>query len=353
MTRRKIPKEIQKAIEKLYGDGLRDFTPEGYREALERLGPQNSTIVKRIRRKLDPWMEQWFPGKEGDWMDTLEGTRIRLALLAENIPLRYDIRRCREILGISQHQFKVTKNHPMWQEITDTVIPGGTRKALERLVVATWLYIHAQVVLGKRVRASYKRILSPEERDSAISSAKIFTPLSRIPKWLRTPNGDFSDVDPLQWAIERLMKRYGLPDHIREEFTIFFLTGNPAWLKNLTPLAVAAMPSENAELTMMIKHIREYTTKDDWDLIWTNYIRPYQKIIWSRRSMRPSGRRGVDISRLQKAVPFAKAVRELEKTPEFLLGDTDLEKVRRSVNDLKKLFAPRKLRRSPESEEKR
>lgn len=364
MTRKKVPKTLDEIVETLTSYGLRDLTPEGYHELLDRTGEQGKTDSRRIQRTIGPLMKQVLPGRSEHWTETLEGTKIRLALLAENVPLRNEMVLCRKLLGISPNQFKVTNSHPMWQRIKKIVVPGGTRKALERIVVATWLNIHSQAVLGKRVRARYKEILSPEERDSAVRTTKIVGPFSRTLQWLRPPGGDFSRIDPFQWVVERLMQRYRLPVHIKEQFTVFFLTLNATWFRDLTPFSVETARLEHEEPSMTIKPISEYMTKDDWDLIWTNYIRPYQKMTWAKRGMRPQGRRGVDPARLTEALPFyqkmeekkigfAEAIRELEEDPGIFLGDTDIEKIRRSVNDLKRLFAPRELKQSPISQRRR
>ncbi len=86
MARREIMRpDIGKALEALYGDGIRDLTAEGYIEAIGHLRKADPAAARRVERLLAPMLkEKLFLRRSRAWHETSEGTRARVVLLPGN-----------------------------------------------------------------------------------------------------------------------------------------------------------------------------------------------------------------------------------------------------------------------------
>ena len=98
---------------------------------------------------------------------------------------------------------------------------------------------------------------------------------------------------------------------------------------------------------MSVREIDEFISKDDWDRVWTQYVRPRQEQLWKRHGMKPQGRKRVDVSRLKKALPLYRKmveadleIRDILAKPPTDPEPPDQETLRRAIRDLQELLAP-------------
>ena len=199
--------------------------------------------------------------------------------------------------------------------------------------------------------------LSLELRQSAEASAHVKLDVDVVPDWFRRPSngpGWYADpVPPIDWAAQCLAERHRLPKRVAPVLTIYILTQNADWLRGLDPLNVEVFEERSPQgdpdaFTISMRELDEFTTKADWDRIWTDYVRPRQERLWQQRGMRPQGRRAGDISRLLTVAPaYRKLVLEGLSVPEVLRqmqGDAepvDQETIRRGIQDLDELLSPK------------
>jgi hypothetical protein len=60
-------------------------------------------------------------------------------------------------------------------------------------------------------------------------------------------------------------------------------------------------------VAVVVEGIDEFTTREDWDRIWRDWVRPQQALFWEQRVQRPQGRKGPDLERLKQALPLYEA----------------------------------------------
>jgi len=128
----------------------------------------------------------------------------------------------------------------------------------------------------------------------------------------------------------------------------------PSWIEGMEPLRIDITRGRDSSgdpeaFNIVVKNVDEFTTKEDWDRVWTNHVKPRQKILWGKRGMSPQGRRTIDISRLARALQlYQKMVTEGLKFKDLIRypiedlskEDWDQEAIRQTITDLEKLLNP-------------
>ena len=144
--------DLGEELEALYGEGLRDLTFYGYTRASQQLRNDDPAMARRVDRRLDPFLRtKVFPRRRREWQETSEGTRARLALLAENPHLERDVRDVRSVLGVPDSQVRVLEGDDLWNQAAEVVRPECVRQEVERQLVGGWHLIHLQAALGREL----------------------------------------------------------------------------------------------------------------------------------------------------------------------------------------------------------
>jgi hypothetical protein len=224
-----------------------------------------------------------------------------------------------------------------------------------------WLDIHRRVASGLTEEEQDSQWLSIELRKSAIISAGVDLQASEVPEWLRHPLGEpesYKGIDaPIDLSTGRLIERHNLPWHALTAITMDILTQDNSWVEGLEPLRIEIGQSHDTStdpeaFNISVKNIDEFITRDDWDRVWTNYVKPRQDFLWEKRGMRPKGRRTRDILRLKEALPFYQKMVEtnrdfkeiyhsLEEFKGQVTLDREMESLRKTIHDLERLLTPR------------
>lgn len=353
------PLDASEALKILYGKSVPDLTSQGYRKALNKLRQSDKALARRVERILAPILKKRvFPRRQREWYETSEGTRARLALLPENPHVHTDVCTIREVLHIPSGHIHTTEENPLWKELQGLVKPEGVRRVIEGNLASEWINVHRKVASHQTVMEEDREMLSTDMCESAVASAGVDLQASEVPEWLRYPLNEGSYkvlAAPLDWAAEKLIERHNLPQYALTPITLFVLTQDHSWIEGLNPLHIDIShnrdPSSDPEaFTIAMKGIDEFITKEDWDRVWTNYVKPRQKFLWERRGMNPQGRRTVDINRLKKALPlYQKMITESLEIKDMLyfpsddltIEDWDQETIRRVLSDLERVLTPK------------
>jgi hypothetical protein len=358
--------DVNDALELLYGSRASDLTAQGYYEALQRIRSWDQSLAKRIERVLDPVLkEQFFPRRKREWYWTSEGTEARVTLLPGNPHFHADVDTVRELLYIPRGYIHATPAHPLWKHLQDIMKlhelnSKRMRRIVESNLAGEWLNIHRMTAAGRMAEAGGSELLSPKMRESAMSSAGVDLRTGDVPKWLRHP-GDALEAQkvmeaPIDWATSHLIKRHYLPSHASHAMAMFILTQDNSWFAGLGHLDISITlnndPSTDPEaFSVSIRNIDEFTSKDEWDTVWRNYVKPRQEFIWEKRGMRPHGRRTRDIERLKKALPFYRKMVEKkvdfktlylseEGAAEAETLEFEREDLQKTIRQLKRLLKP-------------
>ena len=354
---------VKKALRKLYGRGGRDLTSEGYQEALRQLRKADPAGADRVERVLAPHLK-WriFPRRQTEWHETSEGTRARLALLPGNPHVQADVHTIREVLGISPGHVHAVEDDPAWKLLSKVVKPQAVRRVVEGNLAGRWLHLHRKTAMGQMIEEEDEAGLSLELRASAVASAQVYLKASHVPAWLQRPPDGPQPYDkpsvPIDWAAGRLVERHRLPWHLVVPLLFCILTQDPDWLTGLEPLQVETGPGDSISgdpeaFTVSVKGIDEFITLEDWDRIWTHFVKPRQEYRWKQRGMKPQGRRTVNIARLKEALPLYREMVSKDLEVKDLLGkpgkdwgadmliDWGQETKRRVVRDLDELLVPK------------
>lgn len=347
-----------KALEILYGCNIRDLTASGYTDAMKKLRRADAALARRVERILAPILERrFFPRRKRKWYETSEGTRVRLALLSQNPYVRTDVKVVREILGIPHGHVTATEEHPLWDILESVVRPEGIRRVIEGNLASEWLHIHRMAASALPVEMGEVELLSGEMSESAVACARRDLSTAEAPEWLRRRVDDIEPCEqkgaPLDWAVRRLLKRHRLPGHVLTPITFFILTQDHSWLEGLNPLSIIVRRNEDSgdqeSFDITVRRIDEFLTKDDWDRIWTNHVKPRQASLWERRGMKPHGRRTLEIDRLKRVLPLYQRmikehlqIKDLLRYPldDLTMDDLDQESVRRALFDLEAVLTP-------------
>ena len=360
--------DLEKALETLYGNGVCVLTYEGYHDAMRRLRRQDKARAKRVERILAPFLaERIFPRRQREWHETSEGTRARLLLLPGNPHVQADVRSIREVLRIPLDQIHATEGDAIWKQLEDVVRPGRVRGVVEGHLASLWLNLHRKPAVGQAMDEEGNEMLSAEMRQSAVSSADVDLQAENVPEWLQCPlpptrRAHSESIAPLDRAAARLAKRHNLQQTAVPPLTFHILTQDPDWITGLDPLQIGISygddpHSDPGAFTVSLRELDEFVTKEDWDRIWTEYIRPRQEDSWEQRGMKPQGRRTVDLRRLQEALPLYHkmvveecAMKDLfyhsvgewrDKETVEATFNWDQETIRRAVLDLQTLLNPK------------
>lgn len=354
--------DVERALEVLYGGGIRNLTAEGYNEAMRKLRKVDPSTARWVERMLGNVLStRAFPRRGRLWYETSEGIRARLALLPGNPHVELDVRAIREALDIPKGQIHTTEDDPLWKDASALIKPQAVRRVVEGNLVGAWLHLHRLAVWGKlpEEKEGKINILPASLKKSAVNSARTRLDTARIPEWLRVTRQKRKSqhwvAAPIDLAATMLAQRHRIPLRLITSLTYYILTLDPSWITDLQPIEVVVAHSESdadpVAFTVTVKGIDELITKADWERIWSHYIKPRQDGIWRQRGMRPQGRRTVDIERLKKMLPLYRrivleGVREkyyFREVPEDW-GERDLaldqETIRQAIRDLKGLLTP-------------
>ncbi|MFC2000148.1 hypothetical protein ACFLXE_05265 [Chloroflexota bacterium] len=353
--------DINSALKALYGDAVQDLTRDGYQEALRKLRKRNPTLARQAERILAPYLEeQVFLRKQKEWSATSAGTRARLALLPENPHVEEDTLAIRTALGIPDGHVNVEDNDILWKQVQDHVRPEAVRRVSEGNVASHWLHVHRQEMVGQSEQREQDDILPSAMWQSAASSAKVKLASANIPKWLqRPPSGPApynQSASPIDWATGRLIERHNLPWTAAPPLTFYVLTLDKGRISGLKSMQVNITYDDKTvgdleAFTISVHGIDEFLMKDEWDHIWTDYVKPRQERLLERRGMEPQGRRTVNIDRLKQAMPiyhemiiknitFTDLLKLDKPLPGYKILRKDQEAIRRVINDLRKLLKP-------------
>ena len=163
-------------------------------------------------------------------------------------------------------------------------------------------------------------------------------------------------------AAARLLERHRIPEHLCHWVMIYILTARKEDICNLKTNKVSVIhgPGEvrvaqpEHTVAVVVEGIDEFTTREDWNRIWRDRVRPQQALFWEKRGQRPQGRRGPDLERLTQALPLYEAWidtegagnRSVEAALETLRSkgttwdDADMETARRAIRELDDLLQP-------------
>jgi hypothetical protein len=353
--------DVEEALEILYGNEVPDLTSQGYQKALERLRSIDKDLAKRIERVLNSVLKnRFFSRRQKEWFETSEATRARLALLSDNPHFNADVHTVRAVLQIPTGHIQTTQKHPLWKQLQDIVQLERIRRVVDSTVASVWLDIHRRIASGLTAEEEDGKWLSRELYESAIKSAGVDLQAKEVTEWLHHQHGEsqsFRGLDsPIDWFTYRLVYRHRLPHHIFTAITMFILTQDKSWIEGLEPLHIDINHDDSSEdpeaFNITVRNVDEFITKDDWDRVWNNYVKPRQNILWEKRGMRPKGRRTRDILRLKESLPFYQKMVETNSSfndiyysHEDYIGDTtierDSESLRKTIHDLESLLTPR------------
>lgn len=346
-----------KALEILYGSDIRDLTSSGYANAMNKLRRTDTVLARRVERILAPVLERrFFTRRKRKWFETSEGTRVRLALLSQNPYVQTDLKAVREILGIPQDHVTTTKEHPLWYILENDVRPDGIRRVIEGNLTSEWLHIHRMAALELPIETGEVELLPVEMRESAVSCARKDLSTEEAPEWLHR----FDDTEagkeklsPIDWTARKLVQRHRLPKHVSTPMTFFILTQDYSWLEELEPLSISVIHNESLDdeesFDVIVRRIDEFLTKEDWNRIWINHVKPRQAYLWERRGMKPQGRRTLEIDRLKRILPLYQRmviehlqIKDILRHPldDLTMEDYDLGSVRRALHDLQVVLTP-------------
>jgi len=356
--RKKESLDERKALQILYGSNISDLTASSYTEAMKKLRQKDAALAGRVERILAPILEKRiFPRRQREWFETSEGTRVRLSLLPQNPYVQIDVKVAREILGIPHNHITVTEEHPLWDVLINEIRPGGIKRIIEGNLASEWIHIHRRAALGLPVEIDEVVLLPDAMKESAFTSAKVELSTPEIPVWL-CPSVSDSELykerqSPIDWTANKLIQRHRLPGHILTPISFYILTQDLSWLEQLETLSISIRPSDNSDdeesFDITVRMIDEFLTKNDWDRIWTTYIRSYQASLWERRGMKPRGRRTLEIDRLKRMMPlYQKMITEKlqinnmlrQPIDDLAIEDLDQETIRRSLIDLQRMLTP-------------
>jgi hypothetical protein len=247
--------------------------------------------------------------------------------------------------------------------MSDLASPESIRKVIEGNMAALWRYVHVESAMGRVVPyEETASLITNSIYDSAVRAAAATISDQESPGWLcvppqgPVPYGSLSV--PLDWAVGRLVERYGLPWHAAVGVTFYVLTKNPMFVTGLEPMILEVTrvsdQTDPDSFTVSLKGIDEFTSREDWDRLWMTQVRPRQELLWSRRGTKPQGRNKPDPNRLRKYLPLYRKLEQervtllemirdtnLDEVLAGLLDDADQDTIRRALTDLGSLLRPR------------
>jgi hypothetical protein len=352
--------DVERALKLLYGHGGWNLTSDAYLEALGKLRSSDPAAAKRVERILRPYLEERiFPVRKVKWHQTSEGTRARLALLPQNPHVRQDVVTIRSVLGFSAGHVVVTEGDALWADIQRHVRPEAVRRVAEGNLAGAWLSIHRRAAAKESpLEDAPPGFLSSELRQAAVSSAGVNMRADTVPEWLQRPPSGPAPYDnpqaPIDWAVGRLLERHRLPWSIASSVAFYLLTQDAEWLSALEPVQVEIASDQQSSSSpwsfkVIVRGVDEFITEEDWGQVWTRFVRPRQDRLWQLRGMKPEGRRGTQLDRLQRWMLLYRQMIDENLTMAKVLrrssiddidSNVDQETARRALKDLRELLTP-------------
>mgnify|MGYP006997590221 FL=1 len=363
--------DIKEALDILYGEGSRNIDPEGYLDAITRLRDQDPNLAKRVETAIKPTLdEKVFTRSQISWHESSLGTAHRVALLPDNPHFRRDVNAVRRVLAIPAGQVRSSPEDSVWSKLAESeglILKGDSlSRTADRVLARRWMRQHLNAFDGRdpdQFADGLTEAALAAARDSAAEDLSAITD----PDWLQTIPARHTSCPwheglPLHRAAARLLERHRLPEHLCYWVMIYILTARKEDICNLkaTKVSVIHGPGEvrvaqpEHTFAVVVEGIDEFTTREDWNRIWRDRVRPQQALFWEQRGQRPQGRRGPDLERLKQALPLYEAWidtegagnRSVEAALETIRSkgttwdDADMETARRVIRDLDDLLQP-------------
>ena len=372
--------DIEEAQELLYEDGYRDLSPEGYLDAMTRLRAQGRklpnpslraqarNLAKRVETAVKPTID--FTRSQIPWHESSLGTAHRVALLPDNPHFRRDVNAVRRVLAIPAGQVRSSPEDSVWSKLTESeglILEGDfLSRTADKVLARRWMSQH-QNAFDDRGPDQFADGLTEAALASAQESAAEDLSAITDPDWLQTIPARHTSCPwheglPLHHAAARLLERHRLPEHLCYWVMIYILTAREEDIcdLNATKVSVIHGPGEvrvaqpEHAVAVVVEGIDEFTTREDWDRIWRDPIKPQQELFWEKRGQRPQGRRGLGLERLKQALLLYEAWIDTEgagnRSVEAALknlqnkgtiwDNADMETARRAIKDLDDLLRP-------------
>lgn len=352
------------AREILYGPGVKNFTVEGYQEAIGLLRASAPALARRVERALKSYLAtRIFPRRQRRWQDTSEGLRARLMLLPENPHVEQDASAIRTVLGITPDLLDGPYAGEAWEKLGKMMLEPDQRRAVFQLnLVAWWRSAHEKTAMGYVIAgedAAELQALLLGAFDIAVASARIdLSAGAGAPDWLCHPG--LGSAAPLNRAVVALLVRHRLPPtrSLEAALAAYVLTSDRTYLEGrdfaLTLLDMASLTDAASDaggtFTVIVGGLDEYVGRDDWMRIWDRGVRPRQEWLWRARGGRPSGKHGPDLERLHEGIPlYREWLRDPSRNLERVLSDVsesgievkmEVTTVRHVLRDLEDLLRP-------------
>lgn len=259
------------------------------RRGMDFTGWNVQKLDKDVKKALEPQLQQALPRRRQGIERSSYYRNLRVKLLPHNLYFKQDIVDLRKLFHIPEGQ------------IADVDLTGfSTRPApwdkydtLDSGLTATyWFDIHRCHFLGLDMPDN----LPPLPKWLLDSATMPVPDKISSPEWLsKQPNvperhAKWFDLRvPLIRCIAVLIQDYQLPWLCSLNLQRYILTQNEAYLVFILPFDITIdSVSEPVEaFTIEIDWIDEYTTKQQWDEIYNNYIRPRQDSYWEQRGDLP------------------------------------------------------------------
>ncbi len=319
MPRRLTASEAEAVLREVYGSPRWDLTSEGVAAAFARLWVENRPLAKRFARLLaGPLGDQVFPRRRlVPWSATSDGLRARLALLDQNPHVERDATAVRRALGIPDGLLRARSGDRVWGGPGTQIRPAPVfeAEATESSLVSQWLDLHRQAARGAEPTWPLPN-LSEQGRAVAVASSMLVLGPGVDPEWLGTgPNSEHPDA-PLPTAVARLLRRHRLPTAgwAQERLARYLLTSQGRWVHGWDfAVALTGDPGQPAPIDIpglgVAVFVDEFVTETDWQQIWKRWVEPRQALLLAQRGRTGSqGRRGIDLRRLEIAMPLYREV---------------------------------------------
>ena len=208
--------DSSEAINVLFDNSEKDFSAEGFLEAISRLRNNSPGLANQVERALEPTLRKSYPRRKIAWHETSMGTVLRLKLLSHNPHFKEDAASVRDALGIQGPPMHSKPGESLFESLLpwkdDLKFPVDVVAGRE--LASQWIRQH---------KRSHKDLptdqLSPDLRPGLIREARRSAKkdLSKIdiPEWLgkehlasdKCKRG--SDMGyPLHRAVSGLLGRY-------------------------------------------------------------------------------------------------------------------------------------------------
>ena len=274
------------------------------------------------------------------------------------------------MLAIPDGQVRSSPGDSVWSELAESeelILKGDSlSRTADRELARRWMS-QRQNAFDSRDPDQFAGGLTEASLAAARESAAEDLSAITDPDWLQTIPAPHTSCPwheglPLHRASARLLERHRIPEHLCHWIMIYILTARKEDICDLKVTKVSVIHGSGEvrvaqpehTFAVVVEGIDEFTTREDWNRIWRDRVRPQQALFWEQRGQRPQGRRGPDFERLKQALPLYEAWIDIEgaanQSVEAALenlqskGTTwdsaDIETARRANRELDDLLRP-------------